>query len=134
MRKLLTANAVLLGALLAISTSAKAADVKIDMSLVVPSLCTVRTLSPATLENNVLSVEVQEMCNHSNYHVVLMYTPGTLKGAVADYGGRQTELDGSGIVTLSRSAVATNRVGYLSIRVNEGMVLPSSLHLSTNPV
>lgn len=126
--------ALLPGALLLASSTADAADVRIDMSLVVPDLCSARTLSPATLEDNVLTFEVHELCNHGGYHVVLMYPPGTLDGAVAGYADRQTELDGSGVATLRRSTVATNRVGYLTIRLSEGMVIPSSIQLATNAV
>jgi len=97
------------------------------MSLVVPELCTVRTLSPATLSGNVLTLDVHELCNHGGYHVVLMYPPGTLEGAVAGYADLQTELDGSGVATLRRSTMATNRVGYVTIRLSEGMSIPSSL-------
>ena len=134
MRQPAISLAALTGALFAVSSTADAADVRIDMSLVVPEVCTVRTLSPATLEDNLLSLEVQELCNHGNYQVFLTYPPGTLKGAVVGYADRQIELDGSGSATLRRSTMATNRRGYLTIRLNEGMIIPSMFQLSTNAV
>ncbi|MBI1404081.1 MAG: hypothetical protein GC147_12835 [Porphyrobacter sp.] len=116
-------------------TPLAAARVSFDFSVVVPEVCFVRALAPATLEGNAIVIsQVQELCNRSGYRVALEYTPGTLEGATASFAGNQVTLDGSGRVDLLASSYAVNRTSPLIIDLADGAALPTGISLQIDPL